>query len=367
MTQLLDSLQIQIDIRSNRLRTVLKDIVNQVEIRKDFSVRHPDFKPLELPEEAIARFQKMPEQMQQKYLSLQLRSFLYGIYYSGSMRQALALDKEEDNLPLDLENNTVLGVDLEFYNRIHISNNGQGCFEPGWAILNEEEDGSLAVQRGALKLHIERDKHLQASEQNAQVGDTVAIKMPKNRVQNGFYVSVGNARVNLHQENSTLVRIYFNLTPDGAVVVMGSLTKKLNDLDIPFDFKVLYNPQDYQRHDSGVLYFDKSNYQQVHQLLQQIYEEHQQYFKSETPLFTLQLAPGLALAEEPDSKFAEQESFGMNRCQIIANGLLEAWYQNKNSPDEKMQCIFEQFALLGIDSNQTYLNASSEDIYSKLS
>ena len=79
MTQLLDSPQIQIDICSNRLKTVLEDIVDQVEIRSDFSVRHPDYKPLELPEEAIARFQKMPEQMQQKYLSLQLRSFLYGI------------------------------------------------------------------------------------------------------------------------------------------------------------------------------------------------------------------------------------------------------------------------------------------------
>ncbi len=63
MTQLLDSPQTKIDIRSNRLQTVLEDIVNQVEIRTDFSVRHPDYKPLELPEEAVARFQKMPQQM----------------------------------------------------------------------------------------------------------------------------------------------------------------------------------------------------------------------------------------------------------------------------------------------------------------
>jgi len=37
------------------------------------------------------------------------------------------------------------------------------------------------------------------------------------------------------------------------------------------------------------------------------------------------LAPGLALAEEPNQKFTAQESFGMNRCQIITNGFLEAW------------------------------------------
>jgi hypothetical protein len=366
MTQLLDSPQFKLDNSSNPLQTVLEDIVNQVEIRADFSVRHPDYKPLELPEEATARFQKMPEQMQQKYLSLQLRSFLYGIYYSGSMRQALALDAEENNLALDLENNTVLGVDLEFYNRIHTSNNGQGYFEPGWVILKEEEDGSLVVKKGGLKLHIEHDRHLQPVQQDAVIGDTVAIKMPKNCMQNGFYVSVGNARTNLHKDGSGLVRIYFNLTPDGAVAVMGSLTQQLNEQNIAFDFKVLYNPQDYQRHDSGVLYFDKSSYELVHQVLQQIYQEHQQHFKTEVPLFTLQLAPGLALAEEPDQKFAERESFGMNRCQIIANGLLEAWNQGKNSSDEKMQLIFEQFVLSGIDLNHTHLNADSEDIYLKL-
>ncbi|VEP14320.1 conserved hypothetical protein [Hyella patelloides LEGE 07179] len=364
MTQLLKSPQSLIDHCSNRLQTVLEDMVNQIEIRADFSVRHPDYKPLELPEAAITRFQNMPEQMQQKYLSLQLRSFLYGIYYSGSMRKALALDSEDNNLPLDLENNTVLGVDLEFYNRIHNSNSGQGYFEPGWSILKEEEDGSLVVKKGSLKLHIERDRHLQPREQNSLVGDKVAIKMPKNCVQNGFYVSVGNARGNLGKEASKLVRIYFNLTPDGAVRVMDSLTQQLNEQGIPFDFKVLYNPQDYQRHDSGVLYFDKSNYEVVHQILQQVYQEHHSHFKADVPLFTLQLAPGLALAEEPDQKFAEKESFGMNRCQIIANGLLAAWYQNKNLPEEKMQCIFEQFTLSGIDLKHTYLNAEAKNIYS---
>ena len=365
MTQLLDSPQSQINNCSHRLQTILEDIVNQIEIRADFSVRHPDYQPIELHEEAKSRFQKMPEQMQQKYLSLQLQSFLYGIYYSGAMRQALALDAEENNLPLDLENNTVLGVDLEFYNRLDKSNSGQGYFEPGWLILKEEEDGSLIVNQNGLKLHIERDKHLQSSERDAVVGDAVSIKMPKNRVQNSFYISVGNARANPPEDKSAIVRIYFNLTPDGAVGVMSSLTQQLNDHNIPFDFKVLYNPQDYQRHDSGVLYFDKRDYEQVHQVLQAVYQENQAHFKAEVPLFTLQLAPGLGLAEEPNQKFAEKESFGMNRCQIIANGLLEAWYQDKNLPDEKMQCIFKQFSLSGIDINRTYLNAGSEDIYLK--
>lgn len=365
MTQLLNSPPIQQSTGiTGQLLNVIEDIVHNVEIHSDFSIRHPDYKPLELPTEVVARFQQLPEQMQQKYLSLQLRSFLYGIYYNGSMRNVLAPDGEENGLNLDLENNTLLGVDIAFYQQLHESNCGKGYFDPGWSVLKEETDGTLAVTKGSLRLHIKRDKHLQAAEKSAAVGELVAIRMPKNLVQNGFYMAVGNAGVQSQQhleQPQQIVRIYFNLTPSGAVEVMGNLTQQLNAISIRFSFKVLYNPGDYKRYDSGVLYFDKRDYQAVREVLLFVYQ--QTDFKSEVPLFTMQLAPGLGLAEEPDQKFAVQESFGMNRCQIVANGLLEAWYQGDDSPEVRMQAILGQFSRLGIDLRHPYLNANSEDIY----
>ncbi|OUL25706.1 T3SS effector HopA1 family protein [Nostoc sp. 106C] len=363
--QLLNSTQSQLTL-TGRLLDVLQDIVRKIEIKSDFSIHHPDYKPLELPSQIIERFQKMPTQMQQKYLSLQLRSFLYGIYYNGSMRTALALNSEGNALPLDLENNTVLGIDISFYEQLHESNCGEGYFDPGWSVIREEIDGSLAVTKGGLRLHIQRHKHLQAIEQAAVVGDLVAIRMPKNRVQNGFYMAVGNLGFpGLAKDKNSLatVRIYFNLTPEGAVSVMQSLTQRLNELAIYFSFKVLYNPKDYGRYDSGVLYFDKSDYQVFRGVLEIVYRENKLHFQPEVPLFTMQLKPGLGLAEEPDQKFAEHESFGMNRCQIVANGLLAAWYQSDNSPEGRMQAIHKEFSLMGIDLQRTYLNANSEDIY----
>ncbi|MHC5744065.1 MAG: T3SS effector HopA1 family protein [Nostoc sp.] len=365
--QLLNSPQTQLEIvLTGQLLDILQDIVQKIEIKSDFSIHHPDYKPLELPSEAVERFQKMPTQMQQKYLSLQLRSFLYGIYYNGSMQSTLALDGEGNGLPLDLENNTVLGVDVGFYKRLHESNFGEGYFDPGWSVLREERDRSLALTKGGLRLHIERNKHLQPTKVAAVVGDSVAIQMPKNRVQNGFYMAVGNAgfsRIEDMKIQPVTVRIYINVTPEGAIAVMGSLTQKLNELAIPFSFKVLYNPKEYQRYDSGVLYFDKRDYKVVRQVLKTVYQEHKLHFKSEIPLFTKQLALGLGLAEEPDQKFAVQESFGMNRCQIVANGLLTAWYQEDNSTEGRMQAIREQFSSLGIELHRSYLNANSEDIY----
>ena len=369
MMQLLNYPQIQPSNGTNkRLLNVLEDIVNKVEIYSNFSIRHPDYKPLEIPTEAVERFQQLPEEMQQKYLSLQLRSFLYGIYYNGSMRNALAPEGDTEAAPLDLENNTILGVDVEFYQRLHESNRGEGYFDPGWSVIKEESDGTLAVTKRGLRLHIERDKHLPTSAQKIVVGDEVAIRIPKNRVQNGFYMAVGNRgsnRLDSSEYSSVLVRIYFNLNPEGAVGIMANLTQRLNEGQIPFSFKVLYNPKDYERHDSGVLYFNKSDYEVVREILKTLYAEHQSHFHPETPLFTLKIAPGLGLAEEPDLKFAEQESFGMNRCQIVANGLLEAWYQGDNSTEGKMKAILGQFSQLGIDLQRVYLNVNSQDIYLK--
>ncbi len=168
------------------------------------------------------------------------------------------------------------------------------------------------------------------------------------------------------QSHQNIVRVYFNLTPEGAVAVMDSLTSQLNALGISFSFKVLYNPSDYQRYDSGVLYFGKSNYQFVHPVLERVYAEHQSHFEEQVPLFTKLLAPGLALAEEPNRKFGDQESFGTNRCQVIANGLLDAWQQGNDTPAARMASILQHFSLHDIELQRPYLNGNSDDIYTSL-
>ncbi|MEA5598442.1 T3SS effector HopA1 family protein [Rivularia sp. UHCC 0363] len=355
-----------------RVLEALQDIVSNIEIQSHFCISHPTYKPLELPAEIISRFERIPLELQNKYLSLQLQNFLYGIYYNGSLKTALAPNASSDDLALhqNLENNTVLGVDLEFYNRLHKSNSGEGYFDPDWQVLRQEDDGSFAVTKGGLTLHIEREQHLRTEEQSAEVGNLVAIRMPRNLVQNGFYMAVSNAGADTHPHT---VRVYFNLTPEGAVAVMSSLTHQLNETKIPFTFKVLYNPSDYGRYDSGVLYFERSNYEVVRQVLASVYAEARclgraspRHFCTEVPLFTKLLAPGLGLAEEPDCKFATVESFGMNRCQIVANALLEARQIGDESTECRMAFIRQHFSLLGIDLKHPYLNANSEDIYTEL-
>lgn len=355
----------QPSVAPDRVLDSLQDIANKVQIRSNFGISHPDYKTLEFPTELVSRFQRIPLDLRNKYLNLQLQNFLYSIYYNGSMQTALALDASSTDRTMNqsLENNSFLGVDLEFYDRLHKSNSGEGYFDPGWSVLRQESDGSLAAIKAGLTLHIERNRHLQPAEQSAVVSDSVSIRMPRNLVQNGFYMAVSNIGPDTHPHT---VRVYFNLSPEGAVAVMATLTRQLNEIKIPFTFKVLYNPSDYGRYDSGVLYFERSNYEAVQQVLTSVYAEARSHFRLEVPLFTKLLAPGLSLAEEPDSKFATQESFGMNRCQIVANGLLEARQKSDDSPEGRMTYIRQHFSLLGINLKHPYLNANSQDIYRAL-
>ena len=365
--QLLDSLQTQLASIPEPLQTSIDDIVHKLEIVSYHCIKHPNYKSVELTEQAISRFQKLPLDLQNKYLALQLRSFLYGVYYNGSLKEDLNLgsDGESNNIALnqDLENNSFLGVDIGFYDRLHESNRGEGYFSNDWLVVKEETDGALAVHKGGLTVHIEREQHLRPEDKAVTIGNLVSIKLPKNVVQNGFYMAVGNEAAHGDQE---IVRIYFNLSPDGAVAVMDGLTTQLNALPISFTFKALYNPTDYGRCDSGVLYFDKHNYEVVRPVLERVYAENQSHFGDSVPLFTKLLAPGLALAEEPNSKFTERESFGMNRCQIIANALLDVWQQDNDTPAGRLESILKHFSMLEIELQRPYLNAQSEDIFTPL-
>ena len=203
----------------------------------------------------------------------------------------------------------------------------------------------------------------------------VKILLPSNQIESFYYIAIGNAGSQYLDQQTRLVSIYFNLSSDGAVVVMDSLTQQLNaitpclalgEIALPFSFKVLYNPAYYHCYDSAILSFDSRDYQAIFPILQSIYLEHQSYFQPEVPLFTKVLAPGLGLAEAPEEKFFEQDNFGRNRCRIVTNGLLAAYQQGDESPQVRMREIRQQFSLMKIKLHHPYLNPKSEDIYKPL-
>lgn len=351
----------------NQILTTLQDIASNIQITSEFAITHPQYKPLKLAPEVVVRFQQLPVDLQYKYLSLQLQSFLYETYYSGNLKATVASEQDSSNsLEQDLKERTVMGLNIDFYDQLHESNCGKGYYDSGWRVVREESDGSLAVKKNNLTLHVERDRHLKCS--FAAIGDLVAVWTPRNRISKDFYIAIGDAGLidySSSNHQSEIINIYFNFSSTGAIAVMNSLTQQLNKIQIPFTFKVLHNPKSYGRYDSGTLYFERCNYQKIHPIIQAIYRENSLQFQAQVPLFTKKLAPGIALAEEPSYEFITQD-FGVNRCQIIADGLIAAWQQGEQSLNVMLLSIVRHFCVRNIDLERPYLNPNSEDIYLQL-
>jgi HopA1 effector protein family len=99
------------------------------------------------------------------------------------------------------------------------------------------------------------------------IGDLVAIRMPSNLMDDGCYVAVGNVGNAGKIATSEAIDIYFNLSSQGAIALMKAITKQLNKINLPFTFKVIYDPSAYDCYDAGILNCARHNYAAVRQIL----------------------------------------------------------------------------------------------------
>ncbi|PSB05315.1 hypothetical protein C7B76_31795 [filamentous cyanobacterium CCP2] len=342
---------------------MLHDLVHNIQIRSDFSIHHPYYAPATPPIELGDRLSLLPANLQQNYLRAQLQNYLYEIYFSG---EALTQTEENgDRLPNSpLENNTVRGLNVQFYEQLQHSNRGKGYFDPDWRVLRCGKDGRVAVQKDALTLWINPKRHLSAEARSPVVGDPVSIRLPNHQVETEFYVAVGDA--GLVPDDAPAIELYFNVTAAGAIDLMQHLTHHFNAIGIPFSFKVLADPMEYGRYDSAMLQVERIHYQQVWQVFHPIYQRlAPRAFHATVPLFTKAIAPGIGLAEEPDDD--RVGDFGTNRFRLVADALLSVWKTPMDTPEGRMKAIQQHFHQQGLNWQQPYLNPDSQAIYPLLS
>jgi hypothetical protein len=177
-------------------------------------------------------------------------------------------------------------------------------------------------------------------------------------MQPGFYFAFGEAQAG-ELDNFSLARLYWNVRAEGAVPLMRSVTRGLNRFQVPFRIKCLTNTAFYTRNDPAVLYVDKRFYRITARVLANIYEEVARHLRPDAPLFTKPLAAGLALAEEPYTG----ESFGMQRCRILAEGLLSAHARGLRDEAARLEEVERHFAAYGLTLEAPYLNPRSIDQY----
>jgi hypothetical protein len=243
-----------------------------------------------------------------------------------------------------------------FVDALSASNVGRGYWASGWAIREVDGD-ELTVVLDDLELEVRPWDCRLPEDGNLAPGTSIRLHFPKEslRLSPGFYMAHGDREFS--RDAGGLVRFYWNLRADGAVRLMRQITGLLNQALVPFSFKVLTDPAQFIRCDAGVLYVRKGDYAAVVELLQQIYPRVAGFLRWDTPAFTKPLAPGLGLAEDPGAG----ESFGLHRCKVLADGVIQAYEQGLRQPEARARMIAERFAEDGIRLDTPYLQPGSAD------
>jgi hypothetical protein len=177
----------------------------------------------------------------------------------------------------------------------------------------------------------------------------------------GFYTAASNADLQ-DSEDQAIVRLYWNVTPAGAVTLIKAATTRFNAAGIPFRLKAAAARSGHIRRDSAVLYFRATDYAEVTQLIAPVYRRLAGEIQPGTPALTLEVAPGLGFAEDP----GPGRSFGQDRCRLIAEALLTAAERGLATPAARLETIATRFQAAGLTLEAPYLNSGSTRSYDPL-
>ena len=246
-----------------------------------------------------------------------------------------------------------------FVEALSSANSGQGFWDESFRFGALERDLTI-VDRADLRLWVRSEDVIAADGLEISPGARVKVRMPSEMtgMSPGYYMALGEVDFD-ESETTTHLRFYWNLRAEGAPEFIRLFTLELNRRSLPFRLKVLNDENAYVRCDAGVLYVKKRDREAVGEVVELVYASLADRLRPDTPALTKSLAPGLGLAEEPE----EAESFGLHRCQLIAEGLVEAHERGLRTVVERLDAIADRFGRDGILLAAPYLNRGSLDDY----
>ena len=245
------------------------------------------------------------------------------------------------------------------------ANSSRDRWDAGWQVEKTLPNGQIVAVKGAMTRMVwPGEFHAHGSPGSpVQAGMPVSLFAPRDSqlLQPGFYFAFGEA-VPDQEEQCAVVRFYWNISAEGAPRLVGAISAALNSFAIPFHLKCLRMQALFDRSDSAVLYVARRYTRIVAVLLPGIYAAVRNDLDSTAPLFSKQLADGLGVAEDPQTG----ESFGMNRCRLMAEAVCRAHEQGHGSAEARLGEFGALFAAAGLSLQHPYLKAGSAHSYDYL-
>jgi HopA1 effector protein family len=284
----------------------------------------------------------------QNPLVLRLQEYLYQRCYCTTMHSSAA---ESPQVALGSE---------EFLQQLSLANASVSRWDANWKVTLTEPTGRIWAEKGGMLRAFQPGEFVNLADAGSpiRVGSTVSVYIVRESttVQPGLYFAFGETVG--PSDHLDLFRLYWNIDAPGVLALLRLVTRDLNRFQVPFQFKSSVWPQGYARRDAAVLYVKKRFYGLVSTLATAWSQQCSESLRDDVPLFTLPIARGLGLAEDPETG----ESFGMNRCRHVAEALWSAHTQTL-PVDAFLIAVKEQFQRNSLDFQRPYLNPGSVDLY----
>jgi hypothetical protein len=231
------------------------------------------------------------------------------------------------------------------------ANTGRGSWEPGWTV--ERLEGELAVVASA-RFRARVGVGDCRTSGTVRPGAVVSLRVPSELPERspGFYTVLGD--VAEPAPPGSRVRVYWSITRIGAPALVAALASRLNGQGLPFRLKVANHPHRLQRCDAAVLYLRGDVFPAVRESLAEVAATLMKHLRPQIPAFTLELAPGVGLAEDA----VDGESFGVRRCALLADGIVRVHARGIEGTDARLDAVATRFAEDGVRIDAPYLEPS---------
>jgi hypothetical protein len=251
--------------------------------------------------------------------------------------------------------------DTAFTRALAEANAGREHWDPGWTIYQFGANGQIFVRKGERERAAMPGAFISEALPGMapQAGANVSLRAPSEAfgAQPGYYFAFGETLDELADQLS-LVRFYFHCGAERAAPLLAALTAALNRFEVPFQAKAPTMPRLYDRTDAVVLYVGARYFSITAQIVALALER--VVLASAVPLFTKRLWPGVGVAVDPGTG----ESFGMHRCRLTAEGIVDAWRDGSQDVRARLSAVAARFAGAGLDLARPYLGPAWIDAFS---
>lgn len=242
--------------------------------------------------------------------------------------------------------------DPQFVSELSRRSRSQDTWDGGWRIYLATSGGEVYARKGERQHLARPGTFLAAAGAALTPGATISCFCPRESTvaQPAFYFAFGETPNDVW-DDFRLLRFYFNVPAIHAADLLALLSEQLNRYLIPFQLKTLNAPAMYGRSDATVLYVARRYFTVVTRLLTGR-RSALAFLSDRTPLFTKPILPGVGAADEPGTG----ESFGMHRCRVVAEALVEAFAAGVRDEEARLAAVERRFQAHGLHLDRPYIS-----------